>query len=246
MCLPTFIDWFFGWASRMKIDFRQGCIWCEGKPAVLACDGTKIGTNFKNTFVDPIETSEMTTPIDNKLRRHDRCFLFNPNKSEETARQYANARDFLEVLSRSVITAELDHNQTEVAKRLTLMSLLPENSRESFLRMIDGDTPRRLQQAYGAVFKLLANDASLDTVLPLRICHDSIKFVELVTLDLHNDDFIHDFVFRMKYFCIEFSQLINTSIQELQCISVDILQLLQYCCEFVIEVHTHDIPAELP
>jgi len=55
MSFPLFIDWFFAWASRMKIDFREACKWFEGDIRV-ACDGTKLGIGFKNTFVTPIET----------------------------------------------------------------------------------------------------------------------------------------------------------------------------------------------
>ena len=54
MSLPTFIDWFFARASRMKIDFRQRCSHCVDRSKILACDGMKIGINFKNTFVRPI------------------------------------------------------------------------------------------------------------------------------------------------------------------------------------------------
>lgn len=32
MSLQTFIDWFFGWASSMKIDFRKGCKICGDNP----------------------------------------------------------------------------------------------------------------------------------------------------------------------------------------------------------------------
>ena len=38
MSLRTFIDWFFAWASRMKIDFRQWCSHCGDKRRILACD----------------------------------------------------------------------------------------------------------------------------------------------------------------------------------------------------------------
>ena len=58
MSLSTFIDWFFAWASRMKIEFRQRYSHCGDRSKILACDGTKIGTNFKNIFVRPIETIE--------------------------------------------------------------------------------------------------------------------------------------------------------------------------------------------
>ena len=70
MPVPTFIDWFFAWASGMKIEFCETSKWCDGKPSVLACDGTKVGINFKNTFVAPIET-----PGNNhKITSPSRCY----------------------------------------------------------------------------------------------------------------------------------------------------------------------------
>jgi hypothetical protein len=46
MSTPVFIDWFFAWVSKMRIDFRQQCGWCGGKSNILACDGTKLGIFF--------------------------------------------------------------------------------------------------------------------------------------------------------------------------------------------------------
>ena len=43
MSVPTFINWWFGWASAMKIDFRKGCNSCDDQCKILACDATKIG-----------------------------------------------------------------------------------------------------------------------------------------------------------------------------------------------------------
>ena len=74
MSLKTFIDFFFAWASRMKIEFREKCPGCEESPSYLACDGTKLGINFRNTFVSPVETT--TYEVDSSFvqkKRHDRC-----------------------------------------------------------------------------------------------------------------------------------------------------------------------------
>ena len=72
MSLHTFIDWFFGWSSRMKIDFRQSCDWCGESPNVLACDASKIGITFKNTFVKPIEDPEVSEVVATLNKRLDR------------------------------------------------------------------------------------------------------------------------------------------------------------------------------
>ena len=74
MQLPRFIEWWFGQASHMKLDFRRKCSSCEGCD-ILACDGTKLGVNFSNAFVDPIELSDDVMAIPTQKRRNDRCFI---------------------------------------------------------------------------------------------------------------------------------------------------------------------------
>lgn len=44
MSTPTFINWWFAWASAMNIDFREKCTHCGPSCVSLVCDGTKIGT----------------------------------------------------------------------------------------------------------------------------------------------------------------------------------------------------------
>ena len=58
MTSRTFIDWWFGWASNMRINFGEICSWCKNGPEILACDGTKVGLWFANVFVKPIEVLE--------------------------------------------------------------------------------------------------------------------------------------------------------------------------------------------
>ena len=65
MSVQTFIKWFFAWASRMQVEFREMCHGCQGVPKILACDGTKIGIGFKQSFVTPIETPSLLQQIVN-------------------------------------------------------------------------------------------------------------------------------------------------------------------------------------
>jgi len=67
MSLPSFIDWWFGWASHMNIDFRVQCSFCDNISS-LACDGTKLGMGFVHSFVEPIETpAESLTLFDRMI-----------------------------------------------------------------------------------------------------------------------------------------------------------------------------------
>ena len=53
MCVPTFINWWFAWASAMKVDFRQGCSHCGPSCVTLVGDGTKIGTSKLSVYFWP-------------------------------------------------------------------------------------------------------------------------------------------------------------------------------------------------
>ena len=83
MILPTFIDWFFECASRMKISFRQRYSYCGDMSKILACDGTKIRMNFKNIFVRPIETIVKQFGDAFIIRKSNHCFLSNPRNARK-------------------------------------------------------------------------------------------------------------------------------------------------------------------
>ena len=58
---PVFIKWWFGWASNMRIDFREICEMCDGNIDYLTYDGTKIGMGIGKAFITPIE-QRINTP----------------------------------------------------------------------------------------------------------------------------------------------------------------------------------------
>jgi hypothetical protein len=68
MAPNTFIFWFFGWMSTMKIDFRKEVDpFCGYNPKILACDGTHIGVSckfqvLKSPCAEP-DLNETVTPV---------------------------------------------------------------------------------------------------------------------------------------------------------------------------------------
>lgn len=50
--LPTYITWWFSWASAMHIDFRQKCLPCGESCETLVGDGTKIGVGMYNIMLN--------------------------------------------------------------------------------------------------------------------------------------------------------------------------------------------------
>ena len=179
MGLQTFVNWFFGWASRMINDFCKGCFWCKGAPKIIACDGTKIGIGFKNTFVAPIENAEKRAPA-NALspRRLDRCFLRPGNKSDsEQCKIYAAARKVLRNISEAVLNSNLAQVLPETINNLKM--LLPTDSVDPYNGMVDeANSETKQMRSYASVFRLLSFDASGDAIIPLSFCQITMKFLE--------------------------------------------------------------------
>ena len=247
MSVPTFIDWFYAWAFGMKIEFRETCKWRDGKPSVLACDATKVGINFNNTFVAPVETSGNNHEITSSSRRYHQCFLSNPSNNEQVCRLYAKARDYLKIITKMIISHQFeilfDEEHSEATNNM--ITFIPEGAKDAYSKMIDVDTSNNLKVAYPLIFELLSHDASIDSVLPLRIAHECVQVMELTLLNVTDIDSIKEFAFKLKYFCSEFTQLISMLIAEYGSVGNDILHLIPCCAEMVINIHLSDVPPEL-
>ena len=244
--LQTFINWFFAWASRMRIDFRKGCFWWKGSARILACDGTKIGIGFRNTFVAPIEYAEKIAPPNSShLRRLDCCFL-NPhnNISSEECKVYANASKVLGNITDAVITEKLPEILPVTVR--DLKSFLPEECVNACEKMTDlGNTNKREIKVYASVFYLLSYDASVDAIIPLCIRDDTLSFLETCATVQCTSTVLTDFAEKLNCFSSEFSRLLLCTANDYSP-SNAVLKLLRYCVKFVIKCHKSDILPEKP
>lgn len=82
-----------------------------------------------------------------------------------------------------------------------MVNYLPNGAREGYLQMVDINNLEKLRTAYVLVLELLAHDACVDSVLPLKIVHECIHMVELTLLNMTDVDTINDFTLKLKYFC---------------------------------------------
>ena len=245
MSVPTFIEWFFAWASAMKIDFREPCKFCEGKPYVLACDGTKIGINFKNTFVSPIERPQTSVEIQAPNRLLDRCFIKTNVKTDKVRKLFSQARICFHKLSKLILANNFEEFRLQNLESISnLTEYLPEEGRNAYLKMIDENTPTLIRKGYASVFVLLARDACVDAVIPFRIAHECAQVAELTLLNLTDTDAINNFAFKLKYFCSELSHLISISMSEYGIVAPEILQLILCCANMVLQIHAQNVPAE--
>ena len=203
MSLPTFIEWFFGWASHMRIDFRKGCEICGDAPKVLACDGTKIGIGFKSMFVAPIETPDAEEPsIEVQAnRRLDRCFIHSRGNNTDER----EARKQLKITCLGVINGKVPHDQTLLAR------LLPEAAVPAYQQMLNPDTQKDLRVEYARIFLVLSYDSSLDTVIPYSVSESCIEVCELAQTDCLTLENLQKFTWNLQFYSPEFFNLIQSS-----------------------------------
>ena len=241
--LQMFIEWFFGWASHMEIDFRQVCEVCGDSPKVLACDGTKIGIGFKHSFIRPIEESDSEIQTQ-QSRRLDRYFLFNPNQNPTVFRQYAAARKYLKVICRHIISNAEHQFLNEDTSQVS--DVLPSESLESFNKMVEGAS-FELRVSYAMFFLLLSYNSSLDAVIPLDFVNNVLQFAELGIHQLLTHENVAAFSFKFKLICPELSDLICVSSQQNDGLPAsDIFNLLRYCAHFASSIHENDVDADIP
>ena len=228
MSVNTFINWFFAWASRMRIDFRRGCQQCGGVSKVLACDGTKLGTQFANTFVSPIEIATCEVPDTfTQTKRHDRCFLYNPIDDDVTKRIYAKHRTDLQTVSHNILISK--ENVQSVID--SVRPAIPLHCQAAFDVMIT-HKERQVQKSFAGIFKLLGYSSSVDSIFPVTFCkrfrsepQPDFNFSRLSQESLY---FSHELSFFLKSVTSETSDAA--------------VSLFCYCVDFVLICHADDIP----
>ena len=185
MSLPTFIDWFFAWALRIKIVFRQRCSHFGDKSKILASDGTKIGMNFKNTFVRPIETIEKQDGDVLAIRRLSRSFLYNPQKcSKEVAASLAKVRLNLKLIAKSVLSSSFTLNETSVFLLGRVRSVLLVAAIPAFKHMVNINNDISSRKNYAAFFHLLYYDSCINAAFLLKMVPILQQCLELEKLEL--------------------------------------------------------------
>ena len=230
----------------MRIDFRKGCLWCKGSPRILVCDGTEIRIGFRNTFVAPIEYAEKIAPQNSShSRRLDRCFLKPHGKmSSEECKVYANAHKVLRNIADAVITEKLAEILPVTVR--DLKSFLPEECVDAYDKMTDlGNTNKREVKAYASVFLLLSYDGSVDAIIPLCICDDTLSFLETSATSQCTSTMLTDFAEKLSCFSSEFSRLLLRTSNNYS-LSNAVLKMLRYCVELVMKCHKSDILPETP
>ena len=221
MSLNTFIEWWFGWASRMNIDFRVPCRACGGNSNILACDGTKIGYSFKNILVEPIESFTSENVIETKTRRNDRSFLRGNNESKLLLKN---------------ICRKISRNEEVLESYTKLEEHLPESCVSLFRMMVCVTTVSCIRISCANFFRILAGDCSIDVVFPY-VCAVQIQTFIQQSVDLME---ISNFV--MNY-CPELSSLI-TVLSNRKCHLLELSKFIGYLAQKVLDIHKVNVQPE--
>ena len=220
----------------MDIEFREGCHYCFGPPKFLACDGTKLGVNFKDCCVSPIETAtKSASDRFVQTRRHDRCFLCNRSEREEDKRIYAAHRSNLGDVS----VAAKKGIASEHAAVASLRGVIPVSCLSAFDIMISSPDAS-IRKAFAMVFHLLNFDCAVDTIIPFRHCDDILDSIKNATTDR-----LIILCRKMRTYSYELSHLIELLLNASdELVLNSCLSLLSYCTEFVKVTHLNDVEAD--
>jgi hypothetical protein len=173
MSRSTFVLWFFSWAARMRIDFREHIDpWCGRNPHVLAGDGTHIGLTVRHLRIEPIDRPAADADIQQPShRRYDRVFLPYANSDDKGAIRCARAtlsqackQALCEDRAALPITAESVEN---------LVRILPDDEavKTVIIKFLSHGFPQPVHESLARFLKLLACDAPVSALLPFRyIC----------------------------------------------------------------------------
>lgn len=245
MSLPCFIEWWFGWASHFKIDFRQQCPWCDGCDT-LACDGTNLGLGFAHTFVEPIEKPvEDIDTLPTKLRRLNRCFVqtVDPKKAKKYQTVRAHLRYICDVIlkerNNDIEDVEYLNKTNMVRETISNQSINLFNKMETSLGVTLAE-----RKAIAKHFKQLSFDCSVDTFIPLSEASSIIEFIIKCRNKQVNMVDCLAFANRQHSFNAEIAELLSVSIINSidGTLNDDVLDHLNHLAEFVTSFHDEDTP----
>ena len=244
MTPKTFINWFFAWSSRMRTDFRKSCEGCGDSPSVVACDGTKVGIGFKETFVTPIETATKTAPKPKGkyLRRLNRCYLHAPTTDDpEVNSSYKNARLFLRSLCDAIIFRRNEFvNSMETERNIVAFkSFLEPLAVPAFQNMIF-EHSYDVKKCYASFFKLLSYDSCADAIISLPIARKVLSCCEKWLTDSPEQSEVVELSDLLRHHNSQISDLLLKTLS----LGESTLLLLKSLCLFIIKIHDDDIDPE--
>ena len=89
----------------------------------------KLGVNFSNAFIDPIELSDDMIAILTKMRRNDTCFIVTPDKSHPSF--FQSLRFHLRAICKAVQDYQGTLNEVAFVEKTNVLKEIIRSSRKS-------------------------------------------------------------------------------------------------------------------
>ena len=231
----------------MKLDFCRKCSSCKGCD-ILACDETKLGVNFSNAFVDPIELSNDMMAIPTEMRANDRCFIVTSDKSHPSF--FQSLRSHLRVICKAVQDDNSMLNKVAfLEKTNVLKDIIPEQSKKLFTQMESGEGLTFVERKKIAKhFMHLSYNSSVNTIIPLEEADNITNFLSNCQVGYSDLSTVVIFTNHQHKFNKEIAELISTSaMASPQGIpSSEVISHLPHLASFAESIHSVDLPAEEP
>ena len=243
MSKNSFIKWWFSWASNFQQDFRQTCYICKNNPKVLACDGTKVGVGFRLTHVTPIEAPTSDSQVSENHKKNQRAFInFKTKDKDQIKKACRQSRNHLlymaKKMSGDVAVADRVVNEVEQARNDNLLLHIHDVFRPIVSSFILADFPADVLQCLTVLFRILATDVPVSSLIPYR-------YLDLVKKTC-------DAILRADEVDLKIFSSFSPEIHKLMVISSnlpcykEITLFVKHLAQFVEEVHMTDRLPQVP
>ncbi|XP_041347204.1 uncharacterized protein LOC121367125 isoform X1 [Gigantopelta aegis] len=236
MSPQTFIAWWLSWASNFKVDFRVVCDICKYEPKYLACDGTKIGINFRHASVTPIEIPSTDVKVDPCHRRNERAFIHYKQGDLDIAANI-KCREHLLYLSkyhRGLLKDDQKLPWNDQTDRTNLLvETVDRDCREIVKRFSLGEYSNLLQFKLAIVFAVLSSNSSLTSLIPYRY----LTLTAFIITSLRNAvDSDCDFVNDLRQFSPELRDIVHFALDNRESL-LEVLDFIEYLVLRVKDIH---------
>ena len=170
MSRQTFTDYVFSWLASFRYDFRQVCDICGTNPKILACDGTKLGMFFKNSFVIPIESPTCDMVPESKHTRTERQFFSYSLKDSKSFKQEKRLAmtDLEHFIALRLCNPTTGDNRSESSRKTHLLNHTPKDCALLIEMFIESRYPQELMEALCPILKVLSTSSPLTSIINYR------------------------------------------------------------------------------
>ena len=183
MSINTFLKWFFGWISNMKIDFRKEIDpVCGYNPKVLACDGTHIGVSIKHLHLNKPVTQPDLDEVKKAKHQIIKRLLIGQKSTREAICYCCN--DILGKIIDEERAKYVNPQQTCLDLHQTVQMKCSQPVKNFIETVIDKNQDECLLKEMAYLLHMLTGDAAISSVIPLS-AHQVVTMA-CMSLRFHN------------------------------------------------------------